>query len=672
MVTAKRKTRTFQPQRQPQQIDIWYTPLPLDVLWGIYARQSTPAQLVKHVDSTEMQTDDLIEWLVQRHVPEPHISLFDADLGLSGTLRIDQRTGLQELVEQIKADEIKAVLVYQVSRLFRDETGVQYNVFANICKQHNCLLVTSDGMVFNFQNPMHLKMFRFLAEMAAEYIPQQIGLLHAAKIRKARRGKYAGLGAIPSGFIVDYDKDSPTYLKFILYEPHARVIYLLFERFYALGGDFFALCKELNAIPILFPEFTPDVDRRVVNKCRRKKVPGGYHISRTGLLQLLTNPVYIGWWIVQGDIISRENHEPIIDRDHEYFFWYAFNRLSDYTTEGNINVEREKEPRRFYQHDTIPCEGLLKDRITSSVGSVHVHFARGRSRYIIRPTTTNTLVVQGMNEVDACLIDEIFRERFFTHLGETHDFDEYRQFLTEENRKYTAQFDSINDQLTQIDIQQEHTLDEIIATRAEMKRMGQEDEHSPMLQKLRKRFDDLELQKQELLEKQNKLQASVAFRTVEQYADFQTELARLYQEWDTKPFREKKEFVNVLVKQAVLDVVSTHWIRLTIYWLHPNWLSEEIYLHRTRGTVTLWTEEERAILREYYPTDAREHILALLSHKSWRAIKAEAGFQEIRRTVPYTHSVIPATLTWSDWCLMQEENIEPDQSTKLVPLSRKT
>ncbi len=94
-----------------------------------------------------MQTDELIKWLVDRQVNAASISLFDADLGVSGRLRIDERTGLQELVERIQADDIKAVLVYQVSRLFRDETGVQYNVFADICKKHQCVLVTSDGML---------------------------------------------------------------------------------------------------------------------------------------------------------------------------------------------------------------------------------------------------------------------------------------------------------------------------------------------------------------------------------------------------------------------------------------------------------------------------------------------------------------------------------------------
>ena len=178
--------RNFQPRQNPDPNDIWNIKLPVNVPWGVYARLSTPGQLIRSTQSTEMQTDDLIQWLIDRQVKRELISLFDADLGVSGTLRIDQRTGLQELVERIQADEIKAVLVYQVSRLFRDETGVQYNTFADICKKHNCVLVTADGMVFNFNNPMHMKMFRFLGEMAADYIPQQIkGVLHAARLRKA-------------------------------------------------------------------------------------------------------------------------------------------------------------------------------------------------------------------------------------------------------------------------------------------------------------------------------------------------------------------------------------------------------------------------------------------------------------------------------------------------------
>jgi DNA invertase Pin-like site-specific DNA recombinase len=224
--------------KEPEPIDIWNVKLPLNAIWGIYARQSTPAQLIKNTQSTEMQTDDLEKWIEERNLLARKICLFDADLGVSGTLRIDQRTGLQELVARIEADEIKVVLVYQISRLFRDETGVQYNVFATKCKEHNCLLVTADGMVFNFNNPMHLKMFRYLAEIAAEFIPQQINLLHQARLRRVRQGFWAGQGTIASGYIVDYNEDSATFEKITPYQGHRPVIFSLFERYYELGGNF--------------------------------------------------------------------------------------------------------------------------------------------------------------------------------------------------------------------------------------------------------------------------------------------------------------------------------------------------------------------------------------------------------------------------------------------------
>jgi len=362
--------RNFQPRPILQTTDIWNTQLPIESTWGIYARQSTPAQLIKHTQSTEMQTDDLISWLIERGVQEEKIFLFDADLGVSGTLRIDQRTGLQELVERILAENIKAVLVYQVSRLFRDETGVQYNVFANICKEHDCILVTSDGMIFNFRSPMHLKMFRYLAEMAAEYIPQQIKMLHEMRLKKARKGLYAGLGPVPSGYIVDYRRESPTYHKFIPYEPHAKVVRYLFERYYALRGDLQQLCRELDTQSAVFPFFGSEVDHRNIGRWYRREVAGGYRMTRNGLIILLTNPAYLGWWIVRGDIVSRTNHQPLFQGVDEELFWYAFDRLSDYTIEGSRNTQRDgREKRRyFYQRHTTDQTALLKNRISSPLG----------------------------------------------------------------------------------------------------------------------------------------------------------------------------------------------------------------------------------------------------------------------------------------------------------------
>jgi DNA invertase Pin-like site-specific DNA recombinase len=602
----------------------------------------------------------------------PKISLFDADLGKSGTLRIDQRTGLQELVERIKADEVKAVLVYQVSRLFRDETGVQYNVFANICREHNCLLVTADGMIFNFRNPMHLKMFRFLAEMAAEFIPQQVGLLHAARLRKARKGLYVGLGPVTTGYIVDYDKHNLTYRKFIIYLPHARVIVWIFERYYALGGNLSLLCRELADIPVLFPEFESWVDQRNSVLCKRKRVPGGYHLSRPGLEYILTNPIYLGWWIVQGDIVSRSNHEPIIDAEHEYLFWYAFNRISPYTTDGKKNEHRDGvgEPTRFYHKRTRQDDGLLKDRITSPYAPVYVH-RNDTYRYLISPSA-GTLSSRGDSEIDVSVIDIPFKKRFFEHLQETHDFDIYKKWLAEEEQKQQTRIVTIGAQLAEIERQQEDILTERLAIRRqinsiedEKQREQAEKQSQPTFDRLQKRSIDLDTLAAELKSSLPNEQERRTLGEAKKYASFQTELLRIIPVWDKIPFAKRKEFVNLLVKRAVVEVVAPHWVRLTISWLHPAWTTDIMDIRRTRGAKPIWTEEERAIIREKYPDRPREEILELLPNKSWASIKNEALMLGVRRTLTTpSNCAIPIFLSFADWQFMQKrEQAEKDQTT---------
>lgn len=656
--------RNFRPKQEPGQNSIWYTPLPTDCLWGIYARQSSPAQVLKNTQSTEMQTDDLVAWLLDRHIAKENISLFDADLGVSGTLRIDQRSDLQRLVEQIQADMIKAVLVYQVSRLFRDETGVQYNTFAAICKQHHCLLATPDGMIFNFNNPMHLKMFRYLAEMAAEYIPQQIGLLHAARLRKAKKGLYAGLGSVPIGYIVDYDKKSPTYEKYVPYEPHAEVVRWLFQRYFELEGNILALRRELNALHVLFPSYGPEVDQRTVATCRLRRKPEGYHLSRPGLLFLLTNPVYVGWWIVQGDVISRENHEPIVE---ESYFWYAFNRLSDYTVQGEVNeqCERQSTPRRFYQRHTTEPAGLLKEKITSPQGDVYTHMLNGVCSYIISPPTSTNMLRYGLKSIDASLIDSEFVKQFFKHLRETSDFEMYKRWLTEEKQKRTRLLETLSQQLGQIDIQQEALLDEIVDIRKKLKAEEMtEKEAAPLLSRLRARFDGLETTKKELGDKCRQLKENQEIRAAEQYADFQTEVEKLIPVWDKKPLAIRQEFVNLFIQQAVITVVSTHWIELAIEWKHPAWNNDKLYIFRSRGSRPPWTAEQRALLKTCYDTTDREELLIMFPDKSWNSILQEANALGLsRRGIALTPRLIHKNLTYSDWQFMQAMGIAPNDRT---------
>ena len=658
-------TTRFLPKPQIAVLDPWNFTLPIDVLWAIYARQSTPGQLIKYTESTEMQTDDLIKWLQVRGVRDNY-HLFDADLGLSGTLRIDERPDLQEMIRRINADEVKAILVYQISRLFRDLTGIQYNTFADDCKQHNCILVTAyDGMVYNFNNPIHLKMFRFLSEAAAEYLQQQIGLLHEARLRRARNGFYVHMGNIPSGFLADYDKDSPTFRKLVPYLPHREIILeTLYRRYYSLCGDFSALCRELDTMPYVFPLFEQWVDHRIVNQWKRRRYNGGYSLTRKGIITVMTNPANIGWWIVQGDIISRENHTGLIPKEEEYLFWYAFERLNSYTTDGEKNVQQIiNVPRRFYQRDTDPTEGLLKDRITSPDAKVRVHLKHGSQHYAIT-SKDQGIYMKDMHEIAARLIDSAFTDVFFDHLKETHDLDEYRQWVAKETQNHESLLDNLTKQLRKIDETQEAYLTEIIAIHAHIKQTATTEEERKQLEveyasyiaDLRKKYMNLETPKKEVSDKLHKEQTSQRYETLKQFAEFQTEVAKLIPVWSEKPFSIKKEFVNLVVNEAILTIVAPHWIQLDMYWSHPQWEPQRLYIPRPRGTRPEWTEEERILMYEYYPTQRKDILLQMLPQKNWGAIVKMATRLGISRSVSYTHP-IPLHLSWEDIQFMQECNI---------------
>jgi DNA invertase Pin-like site-specific DNA recombinase len=675
---------SFKSREREVEENIWSTQMPIDVNWGIYARQSTSAQVKNNVQSTEMQTGDLIQYLLDRRVEDDRIALFDADLGVSGTRRIDERTGLQELVERIKLGEIKAILVYQISRLFRDETGVQYNVFANICKEHNCILVTSDGMIFNFRNPMHLKMFRFLAEMAAEYIPQHIRLLNQARERKARKGLYAGMGSIPRGYIVDFTEGSKTYEKYVRYTRHSTVVFDLFLMFYDLDGDLSRMCRELEKRPYIFPYYEDSLDYRNKPKNKKnKRGKGGIHITRGGLICLLTNPVYIGWWIVCGNVISRNNHERIIDEEHEYLFWFAFDRLSPYTVDGEVNEERINRRVRYTQKKTERSDGLLKDRIVASDGDeIYVHRRGGGSRVCYLKKDTSRMIHLSEDEIPVSLIDSEFSAVFFEHLRGSHEFDHYRQFVDNAEGRIASASDDLQTQLDEILRLQEEITDEILATRRsitvqvrercladpdadpDMIKQQLELEAEPVIRSLRNRSAKLEEPKVALEQKiaaRGAKHQRPAMPKASSYKDFQSELADLVQTWKSKNIQDKKDFINLFVETAILEFVSPHWVRLEISWTIPGWGDNMLYIFRPCGASPQWSDDEDAFIRLHYPIGGKEEILRQLPQRSWGSILHKAEKLDITRPRRKHNErcPVPNALTYLDYEFTQMMGIDP-------------
>jgi hypothetical protein len=337
----------------------------------LYGRQSQKEQVVKNIQSHISQTVMLLAYtkeilgfkddgttgsvtlLVENQVidADGNISIKNA----SGTWSINRRPGLKTICDAIEhgaenGREVGVVIAEFVDRLFRDEDRIDSNVFIKICKENDCYVhISSKRMTYNFANPQHAELFRLEVQMAAAYIDNHIrGTMLRRRSQAARLGGlWAGLGAIPVGYIVDRNEGSQTLGKFIVYQPHAQIVVGLFVRFVEVGYDLDALCDELRDKPFIFPDFEEWVDKMCATRCQlRKGANGGYMISRRGLKHLLTNEVYIGTFRREGTV-RHNNHEPIIAKD---FFWSVYDRLKcvrpDGTPSPYLHLVRYSHKRR--------------------------------------------------------------------------------------------------------------------------------------------------------------------------------------------------------------------------------------------------------------------------------------------------------------------------------------
>ncbi len=570
-----------------------------------YARRSPSYAKDRKRDksqSREMQTEDLRVWAIAQGWRDEDFNPYFADFGLSGTLRPDQRPDMLRLFDDIDAGKFDggSVICFQENRLFRDETQIYYNQFIDKCKQHDIVVVVVSPylLIYDFRDDLLTEMFRWKCREAAEFIKRQVkGWMHPARERAARQGQWAGLGDVSIGYIVDYDPTSPTYKKFIPYEPHARIVRWLFERFMELCGDITKLLTELATHPVVFPPFPADMDVRNVNKNKIIAHSNGMLRTRSAVESILTNRTYIGWRVVKGQVVKKDCHEPIVDKD---VFEFAFTRLTNCTIEGEL-LEGYKKPRRYYQRTTTSYGALLKDRVTSSYGSIYTradghYYQNGKehSSYVFVAEAKKRMV--GLSNEGK--------------IGKTSN-EEVRNVLRE-----------------QIEI---------------------------------------------LIEEKKKLFAAKEQLEKESGATLQSldvELRDLEANWPDHSVERRIALINFLVREVVIDIMSPHWIRLQVFWLHEQWGREEMCYCRGKGSNNYWSEEDKAVLREHYPASPRDAILRMLPARGWKSIRAEASILGIKRSV-YNEPGDSQKFSYNDLLFMQERGIAFGvESTKWEPVYR--
>jgi hypothetical protein len=179
-----------------------------------------------------------------------------------------------------------------------------------------------------------------------------------------------------------------------------------------------------------------------------------------------------------------------------------------------------------------------------------------------------------------------------------------------------------------------------------------EKEAAPDLERLDKRSAKLDARKKELESQRPTEEENQQFRTARTLADFQTEVEILAEVWNKKRMQEKREFVNLLVNKVMISIPATHWIKMDISWSNPTWPDETLYIYREQGFHATWTDNERDVIREYYPKGERTTLQSLLPHRSWNAIKKEARSLSLQcaRFSGLTDLEPTATLSDHDLC----------------------
>ena len=160
----------------------------------VYVRQSTPGQVVEHVEGKRLQYE-LAD--TARRTGFAKVETIDDDLGRSGS-GLTERPGFQRLVASVCTGSIGAVMCLEASRLARN--GRDWHHLIDLCALVGTLVIDPDGVY----DP-RLTNDRLLLGLKGTMSEYELSLLRqrslAARDSKAQRGELR-IG-LPPGYCWD-------------------------------------------------------------------------------------------------------------------------------------------------------------------------------------------------------------------------------------------------------------------------------------------------------------------------------------------------------------------------------------------------------------------------------------------------------------------------------------
>ncbi len=251
----------------------------------VYVRQSSPGQVTRHGESTDLQYR-LVERAVALGWPRDRVQIIDEDLGRSGA-SAEQRTGFQHLIAEISLARVGIVLSWDASRLARNNRDWYH--LLELCGLFGTLL--ADGERLYEPSTYHDRLLLGLSGMMSEAELHQLKRrLQAGARHKAERGELAL--PLPVGYVrlsdgtVTFDPDE---------EIQAR-LRLVFAKFAELGSAK-AVVRYLQRASLPLP-------------ARPLRGPAPHPLQwdtarSSRVLAILKNPAYAGTYVY-----GRSTHDP--------------------------------------------------------------------------------------------------------------------------------------------------------------------------------------------------------------------------------------------------------------------------------------------------------------------------------------------------------------------------
>ncbi|GHO52581.1 hypothetical protein KSB_10560 [Ktedonobacter robiniae] len=355
---------------------------------------------------------------------------------------------------------------------------------------------------------------------------------------------------------------------------------------------------------------------------------------------MLTNPIYIGYQSVNG-VIRRDrqgnmitSHEAIIDLE---LFFFAYYRLSKYDLDGTLLEGREVK-RYFYRGDQATY-GLCKYRIRWSDGPVRTE-AHGeydgdtpvdRPIYILAPETfklgSKNYMCLPCEEVDAEIVNRLMYhvQELSKEQKETSEYEKQAQVIREGRKKKIKQ---IEQSFVDIEVKQTKLANALSTVKDDNSSKVDPKQVSTRLQELIiEQMRNLERERLLLMKDKQRLEEEAE----NDIGSLEEELQDLEALWPKYRFSKRQSLINFVVREVVIDIMSTHWVRIQVTWLHEGWGTEELYYARQRGKQGNWTPEEEAILKENWATTTKAQLMTLLPDRAWRSIQMRGHLAGIKR-----------------------------------------